>query len=346
MPPTRSVNPVLVLLAVLAVLAGCSAPAAAPPASREDLAARIDAFLGASRTGRYDHVRAVIVDVAGERRYVRGEPASRGDVHSVTKSVLGTLIGIAVDRGEIRSVQQTLGELLPTYAPAMPPALNTATLQQVLTMTAGTAPDEALSAHPPLAAEDWAGYALALGPQTAPGAGFGYSTTGSHLLSAVLTQATGRSAMDYAHEVLFDPLGIGAAGSGLAWEADPQGRQLGGAGLALSAEDMLTLGRLYLAGGSWDGVQVVSSSWVSDATRSHVATGDQLPGYGYQWWVTTADEHPAYAAVGLGGQLIEVVPDLALVAVVRSDVGDRPGAGGFGYAELVGTVIAPAVSSG
>lgn len=199
MPPTRSVRPLLALLAALAVLTGCSAPATAPPASREDLPARIDAFLGASATGRYD---------------------------------------------------------------------------------------------------------------------------------------------------LFDPLGIGAPGSELAWVADAQGRQLGGYGLALSAEDMLAIGRLYLAGGRWHGAQLVSGSWVDDATRSHVATGSaRLPGCGYQWWVTTADGHPAFAAVGLGGQLVEVVPDLALVTVVRSDVDDRPGAGADAYAELVDTVIAPAVGS-
>jgi CubicO group peptidase (beta-lactamase class C family) len=286
-------------------------------------------------------VRAVIVDVGGERRYVRGEPAGRGAARSVTKSVMATLVGIAIDRGQIRGVQQTLGELLPEYAPTMPAPLRTATLQQVLTMSAGIATDDALAARKPTATDDWVAHALALTPQSPPGDRFAYSTTGSHLLSAVLTRATRRSALDYAREVLFTPLGI----IGPTWDADPQGRQKGGTGLALTAEEMLAIGRLHLADGTWNGRQVVSTTWVAEATRANVESGSaQLPGYGYQWWVGTAHGHPAFVAAGFGGQLIEVVPDLDLVVVVRSDVTNGPGAPPHEYAAMVDTVIAPALS--
>lgn len=328
-------------LAVVAIVlaAGCSTPAATPADGRTPLSAAIDEFLDAADDGRYEQVRTVLVEVAGERRYLRGNPSSRGDVHSVTKSVLATLIGIAVDRGQIAGVDRTLAELLPTYAADMPAGVRAATLRQVLTMTAGVPDDSARNAAPPGPADDWARYALTLGPQRPPGAGFVYSTTGSHLLSAVLTQATGLSALDYARQELFGPLGISRDPG---WRADPQGRQLGGTGLSLSAEEMVALGRLYLAGGRWNARQLLSPGWVADATTSQVPTGGAFD-YGYQWWVTTAGGQPAFAAQGYGGQLVEVVPDLALVVVVRSDVGSAPGAPPEAYAGMVDTVIAPTV---
>ncbi|HZG89556.1 MAG TPA: serine hydrolase [Pseudonocardia sp.] len=343
---TRTCGALVALATVLALLVGCGPAATATrPAPAGDLAERIEAFLGADAPGPDDPRRAVLVDVGGELRYVRGDPASRGNVRSVTKSVLATLIGIAVDDGRIAGVDRTLGELLPDHAPVMPGPMRAATLRQVLTMTAGAVADRPADASPPDPAEDWARRALTLGPQTPPGT-FVYSTTGSHLLSAVLTEATGMSARDYARRELFGPLGIDVPGPGVAWKADPQGRQLGGTGLHLGAADMLALGRLYRAGGRWNGEQLVSAAWVAEATRPHVRTGGGLAGYGYQWWTTTADGHPAFVAAGSGGQLIEVVPDLDLVVVVRNEVGDGPAARSPDYPRLVDSVIAPAIDRG
>ena len=83
---------------------------------------------------------------------------------------------------------------------------------------------------------------------------------------------------------------------------------------------MAAIGQLYLDEGRWQGEQVVPTAWVDDATTEQVQTNNLTMGYGYQWWVTTAGDHDAYAAIGFGGQLIEVVPDLRLVAVFSTDV--------------------------
>ena len=115
----------------------------------------------------------------------------------------------------------------------------------------------------------------------------------------------------------------------------------------LTARDMLTLGQLYLGDGQADGQQVIPADWVRQSTTPH-ADVTTIPGtdaYGYQWWLTTADQHPAAFAWGFGGQLIEIVPDLNLAVVVSTPLVDQPV---FGTAtpllSLVDTAIAPATT--
>jgi CubicO group peptidase (beta-lactamase class C family) len=130
-------------------------------------------------------------------------------------------------------------------------------------------------------------------------------------------------------------------GRGFTWPKDPQGRHFGFTGLSLTARDLAKLGRLWLDRGRWNGRQLVSAAWVNESTQVHVSTGETT-GYGYQWWVTTADGHPAFATMGSAGQLLEVVPDLGLVVVVSSP--KKPGnAEADLYIELVSSHIAPAV---
>ena len=168
-----------------------------------------------------------------------------------------------------------------------------------------------------------------------------YSNESSHLLSPILAQATGRSVLDYAREKLFTPLGISTdnaaepvlrednidayeSAPGFGWAVDPQGYHFGAGGLKLTAPDQAKIGQLYLDKGQWDGRQVVSAAWVEDSTRAHAPAAGRVTlaqDYGYQWWVTTAAGHPAYAAMGYAGQLIEVVQDLELVVVVASAFG-------------------------
>ena len=239
----------------------------------------------------------------------------------------------------------------------MPSAVKAITLRQVLTMTAGLPPD------PPdlpafAASGDWVATILREGTQQPAGQGFAYSSAGSHLLSAILRQATGRSTLDYARAKLFTPLGINTLPAvepvareesrlaydraRFAWPTDPQGNHVGFTFLKLTARDMDKLGQLWLNKGRWAGRQLASAAWVTESTTSQVDTHSTPEQYGYQWWVTTADSHRAYAAMGYGGQLIEVVPDLDLVTVVAST--DAIGAAGPEvYLDLVSSYIAPAI---
>jgi len=321
----------------------------------------VERIFEASNTGGYDNVRAVVVTV-DERpiveRYYRSSAETTSNVFSVTKTVMSMLIGIALDNGDLQGLDQTLAELLPSYADRMAPEAQSITLRQVLTMTSGLPSD--LDIDPQLlASDDWVTTILAEGPSQPPGEVFSYSSDGSHLLSAILVEATGVSVLEYARRHLFDPLGIDTKPAvepvmrglpdrrlrraGFAWPRDPEGLHTGWCCLKLTARDMVKLGQLWLNGGSWDGTQVVSADWVTASTGAQVATGEPpADHYGYQWWVTEADGHPAYAAVGYAGQLIEVVPALDLVVAVSS-VEEVGNAQAGSYMNIVSTIIAPAL---
>jgi CubicO group peptidase (beta-lactamase class C family) len=295
----------------------------------------------------------VIIDVDGHtvlEDYYRGSSSDTSNVFSVTSTVVGTLIGIALSDGSLRSIDQTLGELLPAYAADMEPDEAAITLRQLLTMTAGFPAGHCQCRHEPggtdlllatdsppwLLSNDWVSGILSDRLERSPGVEFAYSHASSHLLAAVLAEATGTSVLDYARAKLFDPLGITSRPEAdllaveanrpaydradFAWPHDPQGVQTGFSWLKLTARDMAVFGRLYLDGGRWQGEQVVPTAWVDAATTEQVRADSITHGYGYQWWVTTAGGHEAYAAVGFGGQLIEVVPDLRLVAVFKADI--------------------------
>jgi CubicO group peptidase (beta-lactamase class C family) len=337
---------------VTVIAAGCSGaaeptstPGSAGPSTRADgvdtagetIAAGIQATFDESSSGAYDNVRAVLVTVDGKPLFERyyGSSDEPNNVFSVTKSVMAMLVGMALDDGDLVSVDQTLAELLPAHADVMSRRTKAITLQQVLTMTAGLpsdADDELFTT------EDWVVATLAAGPDQPPGEAFEYSNPDSHLLGGILVEATGQSVLEYAREKLFAPLEIrtqpaaepvarsydlpGYDDADFAWPTDPAGIHVGWCCLKLTARNMASLGQLWLDEGSRDGTQLVSADWVKASTSPHVETND-LAGasYGYQWWVTEADGHPAFAAAGYDGQLIEVVPALELVVVIAAEEG-------------------------
>ena len=121
---------------------------------------------------------------------------------------------------------------------------------------------------------------------------------------------------------------------------------LGDAFLKITAPDMAKIGQLMLAGGRWDEKQIVPAQWVTESTRAQVPTegGFGADDYGYQWWVTTADGHNAFAAAGFGGQLIEVVPDLDLVVVVSCTISEDLPLEAATFLALVDHLVAPAIA--
>ena len=160
--------------------------------AEEQVVAVVDTYLEGDLTGAREDVRAVLVTVGGrpvlERYYDSSAEATSG-VFSVTKSVMSILVGIALDDGDLGSVEQTLAELLPEHAATMAPEVAGVTLRQVLTMTAGLRQDTAGSDPQPFeTADDWIAAIVSGGPIRPPGEDFAYASAGSHLLSAILVE--------------------------------------------------------------------------------------------------------------------------------------------------------------
>ncbi len=309
--------------------------AAKSRASSSAIGERVAAALEAD--AMFDNVRAVLVSVEGKpvfEKYYDTEPDVHRNIFSVTKSVMSTLVGIAIADGDIPGVDATLAELLPTYAKDMKPTVARTTLEQVLTMQGGFVGEEDPDAFAFIDAED---PTLAiLDGASAPG-DFVYSDAGAHLVSAILATATGQTVLDYARARLFDPLDIesepaaepGASsagrrtsGSSFTWPVDSQGLHLGWSGLALTPADLAKIGNLYLEHGTRNGAQVVPSAWIDEATTVRVRVPGHPAidaGYGYEWWAGEDDGNKRYGAVGYGGQRILVAPELGAVVVVVTD---------------------------
>ena len=222
----------------------------------------------------------------------------------MTKSVVSALVGIALQEHTIRSLDQRLGDYFPRYVlHARDTRVRRITLRELLTMTSGYRDVATVSS------DDWLRTQIDRPLAADPGRSWGYDNGSFHLLSAVLTKATGLTASAYAQRVLFAPLGVAAP----VWPTDGQGHSLGNTGLRLSTRDLLRIGELYLHGGRLRGRTVVPAAWVRQTTRPVTALGHGY-GYGYGWW--SVSPPAGFAALGYGGQEIAVYPARRVVVVL------------------------------
>jgi CubicO group peptidase (beta-lactamase class C family) len=255
-----------------------------------------------------------------EKYYSWGSPEKYAVVHSVTKSVTSALIGIALDKGYLNSVDQKLIEFFPEYiTDELDPRKKEIHLKHLLTMSAGFRwNDRGPSMRNWYYSSDWLKFAIQLPQENNPGDVFNYNSSTSHLLSAILSKSTKTSTLDFAKRNLFEPLGIQSA----YWHQDPQGYYIGGFGLGLSARDLAKIGFLYLNNGYWNGQSIVSEYWVKESTDQQIQAFSHpiygTFGYGYQWWVKKVDGCSSFRAWGRRGQFIAVVPELDLVIAVTS----------------------------
>ncbi|WP_296925293.1 serine hydrolase [Polaromonas sp.] len=251
-------------------------------------------------------VESVVVVLRGRTAfefYRDGAPDALRDVHSVAKSVLSALVGIAVGQGRIGSLDQPVLALMPEWTSLnSDPRAASITVRHLLTMSAGFEVNDpggtAPAGRPP---ETWARPL-----RSAPGAAFAYDNALIPVLSAVLERATGMPLADYARQQLVTPLML----------AEPSYRR----GLGLRTLDMAKLGQLFLQNGIWGGKQIVPQAFVSAATQPQNAGGlpVSMP-YGYMWWVVPSSApRPTFMASGFGGQFIWVYPPMDLVVAITS----------------------------
>lgn len=324
-----------VLLAAFAVL-----PPVAASAENDPRFAGIEA-----RAGELKNLRAVLVAKDGEVLYQRGAVDTPANIKSASKTIITALVGVAVEKGVLQGKDQKIASVLSASFPKDPdPRLNDITLEDLMTMRAGLERTSGANYGNWISSRNWVQDALARPFVDEPGGRMLYSTGSTHLLSAVLTRASGKTSLELANEWLGKPLGFRIA----SWDRDKQGIYLGGNNMAISPRALLTFGEMFRNRGMADGVRVLPESWI-DASWTPVTqsffTGH---GYGYGWFSTDMAGHRVNYAWGHGGQMLYVVPTLGLSAVMTSDTGGYQR--GSGYVEklhaLLGEAIIPAAMEG
>lgn len=260
--------------------------------------------------------------------------ANRIHIFSVTKSIISILLGIALDKGRIDSIEQKVLEFYPEYTVKRgEKTIQDITIRDMLTMTA---PYKYVF-NPYIkyfTSMDWVKFSLdKLGGRGHIGK-FRYAPiVGPDILSGILVKATGQSVLDFAKENLFAPLGINVEKSIIfhskeeqmafskatdisGWAASPTGINTAGWGLTLSPMDMAKIGQLFLSKGIWNGERIVSEKWVAESTSEQSRWERHNLPYGYLWWVS--DQDRGYAAMGDGGNIIYVSPEKNMVVAITS----------------------------
>ena len=297
-------------------------------------------------SSKYGNTTGIVIikdGIVSYEKYFKGYTAdSHVHVYSVTKSVISILIGIALDKGYIKNIEEKVLDYFPEYkVKRREKKIQNITLRDMLTMTT---PYKYRFFAPYIkyfTSSDWVKFSLdLLGGRGKIGV-FRYAPLiGPDILSGILVKATGQSVLDFATKNLFEPLGIKVENNLLfeskeeqlafnqstdisGWVTDPMGIHAAGWGLTLTPMDMAKIGQLYLNGGMWEGKQVISLKWIEDSTREHSRWKKENLPYGYLWWVN----EDGYAAMGDGGNIIYVNTKKKLVISIAAlfvpKAGDR-----------------------
>ena len=239
-------------------------------------------------------------------------------IQSVTKSVIGALVGVAIQEGYIKSANEKMLRFFPNRIYENPGKnKDSIRLKHLLSMSSGFPCQEFSDSGQSMEqSSGWVQYMLDLPVEAPPGKTFGYCDGNPHLLSAILETTTGMNTREFANQELFKPLGIPAVTAADWWE-DPQGFPNGGYGLFLRPIDMAKLAFLYLNNGKWEGKQILPANWVADSTIQYVQKPEG-PGYGYLW--TVYPESGRYSALGMAGQQIHVYPSKNLIVIVTAEL--------------------------
>jgi CubicO group peptidase (beta-lactamase class C family) len=261
-----------------------------------------------ARFDDYGEITSVVVSQGGEvviEEYRDGDVSTLRNTRSCTKTVVGMLLGMAIDRGIVPGVETPLQELIGEPAPPV-------ILRDLLTMSScldcndwdDGSPGNEERMYPQ---EDWLGFGLRLPLRRSRG--FSYCTAGVVALGVALERALGEPLSNFAERELFTPLGI----EGAQWVYTPKGETSAAGGLELTSRSLLRLGELYLGGGE----DLIPATWVAESIRPHARIDDELE-YGYLWWLREYGGESCFFMTGMGGNRVHVLPESERVVVITT----------------------------
>ncbi|MGJ8586786.1 MAG: serine hydrolase domain-containing protein [Yoonia sp.] len=277
-----------------------------------------------------DQFHAVMIHQSGQtvlRERFRGPGLERAvPIKSVSKTVVAALTGAALDRGELPSINATLGDVAPGLIPrGADPRVAGITVENLVTMQAGLERTSGQNYGGWVNSSNWVANALSRPFVAEPGARMLYSTGSIHILGAVLAEVSGQSLLSLARQRLGQPLGIDIP----AWTRDPQGRYLGGNEMALTLDAMVRFGEMYRLNGQFGGAQVLSSDWVARSLQRRTQSLFSGLDYGYGWFLGSGAGVGYALARGYGGQIICVAPEVEMTLAITSDPMRPARSGGY-----------------
>ncbi len=304
-----------------AVAAPDPAASTAPAESITPTAATLPSLL--EQAASLAALQTVIVSQHGEviaQQGYRGHSTTAAtNIKSASKLVMSALVGMAIDKGVLQGTEQRVALLLQKDLPASPDArMGQLTVGHLLSMQAGLESTSGAGYGAWVASRNWVRAALARPFVDVPGGRMIYSTGSTHLLSAILTQVTGRSTLQLSREWL-GPLEDFRITS---WTRDPQGIYMGGNEMAMSPRSLLAFGELYRRGGvTASGERLISQAWIDASWQMRTTSPWTGDGQGYAWFLTQIAGEQVRYGWGYGGQMLYVVPRLGLTVVMTSDAG-------------------------
>lgn len=259
------------------------------------------------------------------------------DIRSAGKSVTSMLIGIAIDKGFVKGIDQPIMDFFTKEKATfkISKQVEDITIKDILTMSSGLDADaNDINSKGNelylLASDDWVKFALQLPTAFEKGRQYRYNSVCAMLAGAIIENATGMQLSAFADQYLFGPLGI----NNYYWYAGPHHRTAGMGNIYFTAFDFAKLGVLLTQNGQWEGKQIISQSWIKDMFTKHLDISAQDPfgdGYGYLWYISSKEvNNKAYTyfyASGNGGNKLYVVPELDLVVSILSSAYGR----GYGH---------------
>jgi CubicO group peptidase (beta-lactamase class C family) len=286
---------------------------------------RIEEMVARIADGTFRDVHSVLIvqdnKLSVEEYFYEYDRNTLHQMRSATKSVISALVGIAISKGLIKSVDDTVLSYFPEYTIENPsPLKDGITIKHLLTNQAGfdcdikndsSAGNETVMGQ----SADWVKFTLDLPMLDTPGTNGRYCSGGPIVLGRIIEKVSGKPLADFAYENLFRPLGIAK----YRWDFKPDRSSAETfCQLYLRPRDMIKFGMLYLNNGMWKGNQIIPQLWVSESLEKHSVVNDTE--YGYLWWRqylnAGGQRRDGIAAKGNGGQRIYLFPQYNMIAVI------------------------------